>query len=73
MYKNVYTNVILTAKKKKKKKQIEWLSLVQCIKIEVYLSKRNTKFIKGNIYLFKNDFLLKSTFHSLKEYGWSLE
>lgn len=51
MYKNVYTNVILTAKKKKKKKQIEWLSLVQCIKIEVYLSKRNTKFIKGNILL----------------------
>lgn len=50
MYKNVYTNVILTAKKKKKK-QIEWLSLVQCIKIEVYLSKRNTKFIKGNILL----------------------
>lgn len=50
MYKNVYTNVILT-EKKKTQKQIEWLSLVQCIKIEVYLSKRNTKFIKGNTLL----------------------
>ena len=29
------------------------------------------QFIKGNIYLFKNDFLFKSAFYSLKEYGWS--
>ena len=51
---NTYTKIfilMLSITAKKNQKQIEWLSLVKCIKIEVYLSKRNTKFIKGNTLL----------------------